>query len=100
MDILSNGPHLVSLQWAEKVTRSQTEVMVESYIISPFRHHPACTFLLKVMTPQLMEDGSEFLINEDEEGWIVSIDNSVVIFMSILSGFLQTKYGPMKVMQY
>ena len=52
------------------------------------------------MTPQLMEDGSEILINEDEEGWIVSIDNSVVIFMSILSGFLQTKYGPMKVMQY
>ena len=33
MDILSNGPHLVSLQWAEKVTRSQTEVTVESFII-------------------------------------------------------------------
>ena len=52
------------------------------------------------MTPQLMEDGSEFLINEDEEGWIVSIDNSIVIFMSILSGVLQTKYGPMKVIHY
>ena len=52
------------------------------------------------MTPQLMEDGSEFLINEDEEGWIVSIDNSIVIFMSILSGVLQTKYGPMKVIDY
>ena len=49
------------------------------------------------MTPQLMEYGSEFLIKEDEEGWIVAIDNSIVIPMSIISGVLQTKYGPMKV---
>ena len=54
-------------------------------------------FIVLVMTPQLMEYGSEFLIKEDEEGWIVAIDNSIVIPMSIISGVLQTKYGPMKV---
>ena len=76
-------------------TAGNTKVLQIKYI--------QCTiylFVSLVMTPQLMEDGSEFLINEDEEGWIVSIDNSVVIFMSILSGVLQTKYGPMKVIDY
>lgn len=55
------------------------------------------TAFTAVMTPQLMENGSEFAISEDEEGWIVSIDNVIVPIMSIVSGFLQTKYGPMKV---
>ena len=52
---------------------------------------------VSVMTPQLMEVGSEFQISEDEEGWIVSMDNSIVLIMSVLSGILQTKFGPMKV---
>ena len=30
-DILLNGPYLISLQWAENVTRSQFKVTVELY---------------------------------------------------------------------
>ena len=55
------------------------------------------TALTAVMTPQLMDNRTEFEINESEEGWIVSIDNIVVVIMSIFSGILQTQYGPMKV---
>ena len=53
-----------------------------------------------VITPQLMENNTEFQINEDQEGWIVSIDNFIVPCISILSGILQTKYGPAKVVFY
>ena len=41
-----------------------------------------------------MENGTEFEITEDQEGWIVSIDNVVIPFISILSGILQTNFGP------
>ena len=57
------------------------------------------TAFTAVMTPQLMENQTEFSISEDEESWIVSIDNFIVLFMSILSGVLQTKYGPMRILQ-
>ena len=55
------------------------------------------TAFTAVMTPQLMENGKEFFITENQEGWIVSIDNIIVPCMSILSGILQTKFGPAKV---
>ena len=55
------------------------------------------TALTAVMTPQLMDNRTEFEINESEEGWIVSIDNVVVVIISIFSGIFQTQYGPMKV---
>ena len=38
--ILSNGPHLGSLQWAQKVTRTQNGVTVKPYIISLIDCHP------------------------------------------------------------
>ena len=47
-----------------------------------------------ILTPQLMENGTEFEITEDQESWIVSIDYLIIPFMSILSGILQTKFGP------
>ena len=71
-----------------------------------------------IMTPQLREDCSEFSITTDEESWIgmnctitlqlthinlyyfsflVSIDNVATPFVCILSGFLQQKFGPLKV---
>ena len=53
--------------------------------------------LTSVMTPQLMDDMAEFRINEDEEGWIVSIDNVVLLIVSLLNGIFQTKFGPMRV---
>lgn len=55
------------------------------------------TAFTAIMTPQLMDDKAEFLINEDQESWIVSIDNAIVLFVSILSGILQTRIGPLKV---
>ena len=55
------------------------------------------TAFTTIMTPQLRENCSEFSITENEESWIVSIENTVVPFVSILSGVLQMKYGPMKV---
>ena len=57
------------------------------------------TAFTAVLTPQLMENQTEFSISEDEESWIVCIDNFIILFMSILSGVLQTKYGPMRVLQ-
>ena len=57
------------------------------------------TAFTAIMTPQLMENQTEFSISEDEESWIVSIDNFIVLFMSILSGVLQTKYGPARILQ-
>ena len=57
------------------------------------------TAFTAVMTPQLMENHKEFSISENEESWIVCIDNFIVLFMSILSGVLQAKYGPMRMLQ-
>jgi hypothetical protein len=50
-----------------------------------------------ILTPQLMEAGSEFFINEDEESWIVSLDNLATPIICILSGCLQQVIGPKKV---
>ena len=58
------------------------------------------TAFTAILTPQLMENGTEFAISEDEEGWIVSIDNAIVPIMSFMSGYLQTRCGPMKVSPY
>ena len=40
MHILSNGPHLVSPQEAQKVTKTQNEVTVEPYFWSLIDCHP------------------------------------------------------------
>ena len=48
------------------------------------------TALTAVMTPQLMDDKAEFNINENQEGWIVSIDNVTLLIMCILNGTFQT----------
>ena len=37
---LSNGPHLVSRQYAYKVIRAQNEVTVKPYFKSPIDYHP------------------------------------------------------------
>ena len=55
------------------------------------------TALTAVMTPQLMDDEAEFKINENQEGWIVSIDNVTLLIMCILNGTFQTKFGPNRV---
>ena len=43
MHILSNGPHLVSPQEAQKVTKTQNEVTVEPYFWSLIDCHPVST---------------------------------------------------------
>ena len=50
-----------------------------------------------ILTPQLRENCSEFPISVDEESWIVSIDNLATPLICILSGFLQQKFGPLRV---
>ena len=55
------------------------------------------TALTAVMTPQLMDDKAEFKINENQEGWIVGIDNVTLLIMCILNGTFQTKFGPNRV---
>jgi hypothetical protein len=50
-----------------------------------------------ILTPQLREKCSEFPITLDEESWIVSIDNLATPLVCILSGFLQQKFGPLRV---
>ena len=44
-----------------------------------------------------MDDKAEFKINENQEGWIVSIDNVTLLIMCILNGTFQTKFGPNRV---
>ena len=50
-----------------------------------------------ILTPQLRENCSEFPISSDQESWIVSIDNLATPLVCVLSGFLQQKFGPLKV---
>ena len=50
-----------------------------------------------ILTPQLRENCSEFSITSDQESWIVSIDNLATPLICILSGFLQQKFGPQRV---
>ena len=50
-----------------------------------------------ILTPQLRENCSEFPITEEEESWIVSIDNLATPLICILSGFLQQTFGPLRV---
>lgn len=53
-----------------------------------------------ILTPQLRETCSEFPITIEEESWIVSIDNLVTPFICILSGFLQQKCGPLRILMF
>jgi len=46
-----------------------------------------------ILTPQLREDCSEFSISEDQESWIVSLDNLFTPLICILSGPVQQKWG-------
>lgn len=47
-----------------------------------------------ITTPQLTMDCALFPITDDEESWIVSLENVISPFVCILSGFLQQKIGP------
>ena len=40
--ILSNGAHLVSPHWAQKLVKAPIGVTVKPYIISFFYRHPVC----------------------------------------------------------
>ena len=53
-----------------------------------------------ILTPQLRENCSEFPISLDQESWIVSIDNLATPVICILSGFLQQKYGPLRILMF
>jgi len=53
-----------------------------------------------ILTPQLRENCSEFPIDQEQESWIVSIDNLATPFICILSGFLQQKFGPLRVLMF
>ena len=47
-----------------------------------------------ITTPQLTMDYAQFPIYDDQESWIVSIDNLVTPGVCIVSGYLQHKFGP------
>jgi len=53
-----------------------------------------------ILNPQLGEPCSEFQISEDQESWIVSLDNLLTPIICISSGFLQHKLGPLKVLMF
>ena len=53
-----------------------------------------------ILTPQLRENRSEFPISEEEESWIVSIDNLATPLICILSGYLQQTFGPLRVFHF
>ena len=53
-----------------------------------------------IVTPQLEEACSEFEISSDQESWIVSLDNFATPLICILSGFLQQRFGPLKVLTF
>ena len=70
-----------------------------------------------ILTPQLAEPCSEFTITLDQESWIgqhllsqattanyflipVSLDNLLAPFICIASGFLQQKFGPLKILMF
>lgn len=53
-----------------------------------------------ILTPQLAEEGSEFQITPDQESWIVSIDNLATPLVCVLSGFLQQRFGPLRVLMF
>eukprot|EP00095_Tigriopus_kingsejongensis_P009111 maker-scaffold150_size309978-snap-gene-2.13 protein:Tk09111 transcript:maker-scaffold150_size309978-snap-gene-2.13-mRNA-1 annotation:"sugar transporter 12" len=47
-----------------------------------------------ILTPQLRENCSEFSINDNQESWIVSLDNVATPIVCLFSGILQQKFGP------
>ena len=47
-----------------------------------------------ITTPQLTMDYAQFPIYDDQESWIVNIDNLVTPGVCIVSGYLQHKFGP------
>ncbi|TRY81048.1 hypothetical protein TCAL_10367 [Tigriopus californicus] len=47
-----------------------------------------------ILTPQLREPCSEFMITENQESWIVSLDNVATPLICLCSGILQQRYGP------
>ncbi len=47
-----------------------------------------------------MEDDSEFTISPDQESWIVSLDNLATPVICIVSGCLQQKFGPRRVLLF
>jgi len=53
-----------------------------------------------ILTPQLAEPCSEFTVSLDQESWIVSLDNLLAPFICIASGFLQQKFGPLKILMF
>jgi len=53
-----------------------------------------------VITPQLSEPCSEFVIDTEQESWIVSLDNLLAPFICITSGFLQQKFGPLRLLMF
>jgi len=53
-----------------------------------------------ILTPQLYGHCSEFHISLDQLSWIVSLDNILTPMICIMSGFLQQKLGPLRVLQF
>jgi len=53
-----------------------------------------------ILTPQLYGSCSEFLVSLDQLSWIVSLDNILTPIICIMSGLLQQKYGPLRVLQF
>jgi len=53
-----------------------------------------------ILTPQLQEPCSELQITSDQESWIVSLDNLLSPLVCICSGFLQHKFGPLRILTF
>jgi len=53
-----------------------------------------------ILTPQLWGDCAEFDISLDQLSWIVSLDNILTPLICIVSGFLQQKFGPLRLLMF
>ena len=53
--------------------------------------------MAQILIPEIRTLISQKNFLDQQPYWIVSIDNIIVPCMSILSGILQTKFGPAKV---
>lgn len=73
-------------------TRTQIYALVPIYLLQFC--YGMNTGFPAILTPQLREPCSEFRITENQESWIVSLDNVATPLICLCSGILQQRYGP------
>lgn len=94
----SGSTNHVKTEQNSRVTRKWSQVLAILPVYLMQLCYGMSTGFPAILTPQLREPCSEFPITDDQESWIVSMDNLVTPIVCVLSGFLQQKFGPAKVL--